>query len=91
MIHPLEGADGKTTYLLTIVDIAQLRRLLGHVHDEREFLSRYGIRSLSKLHEAQPFELGRSPRRPTSRPSRPRRSRAATRTGAGRSGFRLRS
>jgi mannosylglycerate hydrolase MGH1-like protein len=56
VIHPLEGADGKTTYLLTIVDIAQLRRLLGHVHDEREFLSRYGIRSLSKLHEAQPFE-----------------------------------
>ena len=56
VIHPLEGADGKTTYLLTIVDIAQLRRLLGHAHDEREFLSRYGIRSLSKLHEAQPFE-----------------------------------
>ena len=56
VIHPLERPDGKTTYLLTIVDIAQLRRLLGHVHDEREFLSRYGIRSLSKLHEAQPFE-----------------------------------
>jgi hypothetical protein len=56
VIHPLERPDGKTTYLLTIVDIAQLRRLLGHVRDEGEFLSRYGIRSLSKLHEAQPFE-----------------------------------
>jgi hypothetical protein len=56
VIHPLDRSDGKTTYLLTIVDIAQLRRLLGHAHDEREFLSRYGIRSLSKLHEAQPFE-----------------------------------
>ena len=28
----------------------------GRIYDEREFLSRYGIRSLSKLHEAQPFE-----------------------------------
>src|SRR5207247_4900459 len=56
VIHPLDRPDGKTSYLLTIVDIAQLRRLLGHAHDEREFLSRYGIRSLSKLHEAQPFE-----------------------------------
>ena len=58
VIHPLERPDGKTTYLLTIVDTAQLRRLLGHAYDEREFLSRYGIRSLSKLHEAQPFEWG---------------------------------
>ena len=58
VIHPLERPDGKTNYLLTIVDTAQLRRLLGHVYDEREFLSRYGIRSLSKLHEAQPFEWG---------------------------------
>jgi hypothetical protein len=56
VIHPLERPDGKTSYLLTIVDIAQLRRLLGRTYDEREFLSRYGIRSLSKLHEAQPFE-----------------------------------
>ena len=35
--------------------------------------------------------VGRSPRDATSRPSRPRSSRAATRTGAGRSGFRRRS
>jgi hypothetical protein len=60
VIHPIERPDGKMTYLLTIVDIAQLRRLLGHAYDEREFLSRYGIRSLSKRHEAQPFE-GRAP------------------------------
>jgi hypothetical protein len=58
VIHPLEQPDGTLTYLLTIVDTAQLRRLLGHAHDEREFLSRYGIRSLSKLHEAEPFEWG---------------------------------
>jgi len=39
----------------------QLDRLLGHIHDPSEFLSRYGIRSLSKQHEDKPFELeGRS-------------------------------
>jgi hypothetical protein len=58
VIHPIQRPDGKTTYLLTIVDTAQLRRLLGHMHDDGEFLSRYGIRSLSKQHEARPFEWG---------------------------------
>jgi len=58
VIHPIQRADGKTTYLLTIVDAAQLRRLLGHMHDDGEFLSRYGIRSLSKQHAARPFEWG---------------------------------
>ncbi len=55
VIHRIEGADGKTTYLLTIVDTAQLGRMLEHVHDDREFLSRYGVRSLSKRHEQEPF------------------------------------
>ncbi len=55
MIHPITGPDGKMTYLLTIVDIGQLRRLLGHMYDDGEFLSRSCIRSLSKLHEHQPF------------------------------------
>jgi len=58
VIHPIYRADGKVTYLLTIVDTAQLRRLLGHMHDDDEFLSRYGIRSLSKQHQARPFEWG---------------------------------
>jgi hypothetical protein len=56
VIHPIEGTDGLTTYLLTIVNTGQMRQLLGHMHDETEFLSRYGIRSLSKKHEAEPFE-----------------------------------
>jgi hypothetical protein len=60
VIHPLERPDGKTTYLLTIVNIDQLQRLLGHMHDESEFLSPYGIRSLSKSHEAHPFVFGHS-------------------------------
>ena len=61
VIHTIEGADGKTTHLLTIVNTHQLRRMLEHMHNETEFLSSYGIRSLSKLHEKQPFEFeGRS-------------------------------
>jgi hypothetical protein len=55
VVHAIERPDGKLTYLLTIVDTTQLRRLLGHAHDEREFLSRYGIRSLSRRHETEPF------------------------------------
>jgi hypothetical protein len=55
VIHAIEGPNGQTTYLLTIVNIDQLHRMLENMHDESEFLSRYGIRSLSKQHEAQPF------------------------------------
>jgi len=58
VIHPIERPDGKLTYLLTIVDTSQLVRLLGYTYDEREFLSRYGIRSLSKRHEAEPYRWG---------------------------------
>jgi hypothetical protein len=55
VIHPITGPDGRTTFLLTIVDIPELRSVLHRMYDEREFLSRYGIRSLSKHHEAHPF------------------------------------
>jgi hypothetical protein len=58
VIHPIEQPDGKRTYLLTIVNIDQLHRMLGHMHDESEFLSRYGIRSMSKSHEREPFRFG---------------------------------
>ncbi|MBA3460959.1 MAG: glucosidase [Deltaproteobacteria bacterium] len=57
VVHTIEGADGSCTYLLTIVEPDQLDRLIGHIHDPEEFLSRYGVRSLSKQHETQPFEL----------------------------------
>ena len=57
VIHTIEGADGKATHLLTIVNTHQLRRMLEHMHNEAEFLSDYGIRSLSKLHEEHPFEF----------------------------------
>ncbi len=50
-------SNGKTTHVLSIVNQQQLERLLTRVCDEREFLSAYGLRSLSKAHEEQPFEL----------------------------------
>jgi hypothetical protein len=60
VIHRIER-DGKTTYLLTIVDQDQIGKLVDRLHDGTEFLSRYGVRSMSKFHEANPFTLdGRS-------------------------------
>jgi hypothetical protein len=56
VVHTIRR-DGRLTYLLTIVDQEQLRRLLGRVWDPAEFLSSHGIRSLSNAHERQPFEL----------------------------------
>ncbi len=41
--------------LLSIVDPAQLRRILSRMLDEEEFLSPYGIRSLSRAHSDHPF------------------------------------
>lgn len=50
-----DGAAGKM--LLAIPTEEQLRSVLGYLFDENEFLSPYGIRSLSKYHEAHPFSL----------------------------------
>jgi len=41
--------------LLSIVDRDQLKRILQKVLDESEFLSPYGIRSLSKAYEGKPY------------------------------------
>ena len=61
VVHAVERPDGGHTYLLTIVNIEQLHRMLGHLYCEDAFLSRYGIRSLSKRHEREPFVFdGRS-------------------------------
>jgi hypothetical protein len=61
VVHAIERPDGGKTYLLTIVDTGQLHRMLEHLYDEDEFLSRFGVRSLSKRHEREPFVFdGRS-------------------------------
>jgi hypothetical protein len=57
VVHAYETQDGTQGYLLTIVNTDQMRRMLERVYDPAEFLSPYGIRSLSKAHERQPFEL----------------------------------
>jgi hypothetical protein len=43
--------------LLSIVDRDKLRRILRVMLDEREFLSPYGIRSISRIHEDDPYVL----------------------------------
>jgi hypothetical protein len=53
---PEHGAPGAR--LLAIAPRERLVRLLGYVLDENEFLSPYGIRSLSRVHAAHPYQLG---------------------------------
>lgn len=43
--------------LLAILDESHLRRLLARMLDEKEFLSSFGIRSVSKFHKHHPFVL----------------------------------
>ncbi len=43
--------------LLSIVDPSQLRRILGRMLDEDEFLSPFGIRSLSRAYAGKPYVL----------------------------------
>jgi Mannosylglycerate hydrolase MGH1-like glycoside hydrolase domain/Glycosyl hydrolase family 63 C-terminal domain len=43
--------------LLSIVDSEQLREILRIMLDEREFLSPYGIRAISRIHHEQPYVL----------------------------------
>jgi hypothetical protein len=47
------GAHGH--YQLAVVNREQLQRILTCVFDEEEFLSDYGLRSLSRYHQANPF------------------------------------
>jgi hypothetical protein len=54
VVHTVER-DGQTTHVLTIVDPDQLRRMLRRMWDPAEFLSDYGIRSLSRAHAESPF------------------------------------
>jgi hypothetical protein len=47
--------NGHLTQVLAVVDQEQLQQLLSRVVDPDEFLSPFGMRSLSKFHEQHPF------------------------------------
>jgi hypothetical protein len=49
------GAEGDDRRLLAIPSRARLERVLAYLLDENEFLSPYGIRSLSKVHQDRPY------------------------------------
>jgi len=58
-IHPTgEGHLGVAERgIMALVGPERLRRILGRMLDEGEFLSPYGIRSLSRFHEQHPYVL----------------------------------
>jgi mannosylglycerate hydrolase MGH1-like protein len=49
--------DGRQRRLLSLVDPDRLRRVLGYLLDESEFLSPHGVRALSRYHAEHPFVL----------------------------------
>jgi hypothetical protein len=53
--HHGKGGDGHR--LLAIPSRERLERVLGYLLDEKEFLSPHGLRSVSRVHEANPFVI----------------------------------
>ncbi len=51
----IKGDDGKT--LLSLLRGHRIKMLLKRILDENEFLSDYGVRSLSKVYEQNPYSL----------------------------------
>ncbi len=50
-------SEGQRVHLLAMLNKARLQRVLQIMLDENEFLSPYGIRSLSRFHKAHPIEM----------------------------------
>jgi hypothetical protein len=50
-----DGGEGHSHRLLAIPSRERLERVLHYLLDEKEFLSPYGIRSLSRVHNDQPY------------------------------------
>ena len=57
MARRSDGGDGEYNLLLSIVSPKRFKRIMAYMLDEGEFLSPYGIRSLSKYHDANPYEI----------------------------------
>jgi hypothetical protein len=55
VVHEVRDGDA-ITYACTILNANQLTRIMERVFDQTEFLSEFGLRSLSKAHEKEPFE-----------------------------------
>jgi hypothetical protein len=51
--------EGKGRCLLALLNSQRISDILRYVLDENEFLSPYGVRSLSKFHEQQPYVFDR--------------------------------
>ena len=93
-----EAADAPTDrvrsdrFLLALPSRRRLEKVLKHLFAEDEFFSAYGIRSLSKKHAEEPFEMELNGKQLSvdvrARRDRTRTCSAATATGAGRSGSR---
>jgi hypothetical protein len=58
VVNRIDNKDGGHNLALTIVDQNQLKRMLDWICNPDEFLSEYGLRSLSRYHLEHPFTLG---------------------------------
>ncbi|MCJ8164335.1 glucosidase [Pontibacter sp. E15-1] len=58
LISDIEEKSKDGNYLFSIMRGFRLDHLLRRMLDEKEFLSDFGIRSLSKFHEENPFQFG---------------------------------
>jgi hypothetical protein len=58
VVNRIDNKEGEHNLALTIVDQNQLKRMLDWICDPDEFLSDYGLRSLSRYHREHPFTLG---------------------------------
>ncbi len=53
-----QTSDGQTRWFLSLVNRERLRRVLGYMLDEDEFLSPHGIRAVSRHHKDNPYVIG---------------------------------
>ncbi len=57
LVYGWQNRGTKSRHLLSLVDEKRLRQILERMLDETEFLSPFGIRSLSKSHKAEPYSF----------------------------------